>query len=89
MRFSKQRWNGVICHWLDIPMDLKPPLTPAEYRQRAERCRRMAERAPSISDELLIAAATWDVIADHAEAVLKYENQLANPACDTTEKSDK
>jgi hypothetical protein len=51
-------------------------LLPADYRKRAERCRSMAERAPATRDEFLIAAATWDVLADHAESLLRYEKKL-------------
>jgi hypothetical protein len=63
-------------------------LTPADYRAHAQRCRDKAERAPATSDEYLFVAAHWDVLADHAEALLRYEKQLKDPSGPFTEKGD-
>jgi len=69
----------MILHAFSLSMKAETPLTPAEYRSRARRCREMAERAPATRDDFLIAAGTWEVLADHAEALLSYERQLKIP----------
>jgi hypothetical protein len=57
-------------------MKVITPLAPVEFRSRAAQCRAMADRSPAIGDDLLIVAGHWDVLADHAEALLRFQQQL-------------
>jgi trans-aconitate methyltransferase len=54
-------------------------LKPSEYRGRAQKCRDMARLVPATEIDFLAAAATWEILADHAEALLRHEKQLKNP----------
>ena len=57
----------------------EPPikiLTPAEYRRRAERCQRMADAVPATRDDFIMAAHTWESLAQQAEALLGLQAQL-------------
>jgi hypothetical protein len=53
-----------------------PILDPATYRRRAEVCREKATLYSATRDDFLMAAATWDALADQAEALIRYRDQL-------------
>ena len=58
-------------------MNERAPLKdPDEYRKRAERCRRLADVVPATRDDLLMAAATWEELADQVEALLRSKKAL-------------